>query len=72
MEMAAMPTDVTAQWDRSGTGAGTKEGLALKKPFIKGYKMLIQRGAGTPMFIAALSTTAKYGKSPNVHRWMNV
>ena len=36
----------------------------MKKPFIKGYKMLIQRGAGTPMFIAALSTTAKLWKEP--------
>ena len=30
-----------------------------------------RRGTNTPMFIAALSTIAKYGKSPNVHQLMN-
>ena len=37
----------------------------------KGYKMLIQRGTCSSMFIAALSTIAKVWKSPNVHRLMD-
>ena len=34
-------------------------------------KMLIRRGTGTPMFIAALSTIAKVWKEPNVQGRMN-
>ena len=33
--------------------------------------VLFQRSTWTPMFIAALLTIAKYGKSPNVHQQMN-
>ena len=33
--------------------------------------VLMHRGTCTPMFIVALSTIAKFGKSLNVHQLMN-
>ena len=36
-----------------------------------GYEHSDLKGTCTPMFIAAMYTTAKYGKSPDVHQQMN-
>ena len=41
--------------------------IALVGIYPRDTGMLILRGTCTPMFIAALSMIAKYGKSPNVH-----
>ena len=38
--------------------------IALLGIYPKDTKVLIRRGTCTPMFTAVLSTTAKYGKSP--------
>ena len=45
--------------------------IALLGIYPRDRGMLFQRGTCTPMFIAALLIIPKYGKSPNVHRWMN-
>ena len=45
--------------------------IALVGIYPQDTGVLFRRDTCTPMFIAALSTIAKYGKSPNVHRWMN-
>ena len=45
--------------------------IALLGIYLRDTGMLFQRDTCTPMFIAALSKLTKYGKSPNVHRWMN-
>jgi len=37
----------------------------------KGYKNTVSKNTWTLIFIAALSTIAKYGNIPNVHRLMN-
>ncbi|KAF0876521.1 LORF2 protein, partial [Crocuta crocuta] len=41
--------------------------IALLGIYPKDTGVLIQRGTCTPMFIAALSTIAKYGESPNIY-----
>ena len=46
--------------------------IALLGIYPKDTGTLFQRGTCAPMFIAALSTKPKNGKSPNVHHWMNV
>ena len=48
--------------------------IALLGIYPRGTVVLFQRGICTPMFMAALLTTAKvwkYGRSPNVHLRMN-
>ena len=45
--------------------------IALLGIYPKHTGMLIHSSTCTPMFIAALSTIGKYGKSPNVHQLMN-
>ena len=45
--------------------------IALLGIYPRDTGMLFRRDTCTPMFIAALSTIAKYGKSPTVHRWVN-
>ena len=44
-----------------------KPAIALLGIYPRDTGMLFRRDTCTPMFIAALSTIAKYGKSPNVH-----
>ena len=45
--------------------------IALLDIYPKDTRVLIRRGTCTPMFIAALSTTVKIWKDPNVHELMN-
>ena len=45
--------------------------IALLGTYPRDTGVLMHRGTCTPMFIAALSTIAKYGKSLNVHQLMN-
>ena len=45
--------------------------IALLGIYPRDTGVLFRRDTSIPMFIAALSSIAKYGKSPNVHRWMN-
>ena len=45
--------------------------IALLAIYPKDTNAVIQRVTCTPIFIAAMSTIANYGKSPRVHRLMN-
>ena len=45
--------------------------IALLGIYPRDIGVLMHRGTCTPMFIAALSAIAKYGKSLNVHQLMN-
>ena len=45
--------------------------IALLGIYPRNTGMLFWWDTCTPMFIAALLIIPKYGKSPNVHRWMN-
>ena len=45
--------------------------IALLGIYPRDTGVLMHRGTCTPMFIAALSTIAKFGKSLNVHQLMN-
>ena len=45
--------------------------IALLGTYPRDTGVLMHRGTCTPMFIAALSTIAKYGKSLNVHQLLN-
>ena len=45
--------------------------IALLGTYPRGTGVLMHRGTCTPMFIAALSTIVKYGKSLSVHQLTN-